>query len=105
MWSGDGDGPEYVGVEDREQGGVDSQAESDGADHRQSEAGRPADSAPGVANVLRERIEPDESPRLAALLEGQCLAAEEAALPAGRAIIALHVTVDADFLCEVGFEL
>src|SRR5580692_6595808 len=45
---------QVVGIEDGERGGIPSEAERDGADHGQGKQWRPAESAQGVANVLKE---------------------------------------------------
>src|SRR6185437_453276 len=100
-----GDGAKNVRVENGEEAGVDAEAEPDCADDGESECGSGADAAPCVADILRERIEPGETPCFAALLQGQRLTAEEPAFAARGAVVALHRAVETDLFGEIGFEL
>src|SRR5215472_5146445 len=86
-----------IGVQDREHGGVQADAKSDGTDDAEGEGGRPAQAAEGVAEVLPPGIDPGEAPDFARLFEGEGLATEGG--------FSGHLAVDADLLGEVGFEL
>src|SRR6267142_5988174 len=59
---------EDVRVEDREDGGVETEAERDGADDRQGERRRPAEAAHRVPHVLPQRVDEPDAARVAALV-------------------------------------
>jgi hypothetical protein len=104
---------EYVGIEDGEGGGVDSEREPDGADYGEGETGRVSHAAKGVADVLAEGFEEAKSTSVAALVlcerDGTELAVRGAVgvgcAHAGALVLAgLHFEMKGEFVFELAFD-
>src|SRR5690606_36876736 len=106
--------PEQEPVDDREHRRVGADAEREGADHGDGEAGARADAAPGIAKVLPGDLEPGDAPARAAFFlhpldapEGEPRLAP--GFPGRRArrdqLLRLPLEVEADFLVELAIDV